>query len=218
MIIRKIRFAAAIALLLAILTLSGATLAQSGGGYDLTWWTTDGGSGTVSGGGYLLQGTAGQPDAGAPATAGGYTLASGFWTGGASICPDTYEPNETFGAAKPIPTGSAIQAYICDASDDDWFQFGVVAGQTITVDLTTLPADYDLDLYDPSQGAAGSSANGGTTAEHISHTATASGAYRVYVFGYNGTHDATSPYTLRVQLSGGPAPKKLYTPIILRRR
>ena len=211
----------AIAGLVSALLLLGVVIvqAQSGGGYDLSWWTTDGGSGTVSGGGYLLQGTAGQPDAGTPATAGGYTLTSGFWTGGrggASTCPDAYEPNESFGAAITIPTGSPIQSYVCNAIDVDYFQFGVIAGQTITVDLTNLPADYDLELFDPSQGSVGSSASGGTADEHITHTATASGAYRVKVLGYNGVFDAANPYTLRVQLSGGPAPKKIYAPIILK--
>jgi len=51
--------------------------------YDLTWWTVDGGGGAVSGSGYRLTGTAGQVDAAAPLTGGGYTLYSGFWAGGA---------------------------------------------------------------------------------------------------------------------------------------
>jgi len=52
-------------------------------GYDLSWWTVDGGGATLSsGGGYRLGGTIGQPDAGVLA-GGGYTLAGGFWRGGA---------------------------------------------------------------------------------------------------------------------------------------
>jgi hypothetical protein len=54
-------------------------LAQSGGSYDLSWWTVGSGGDTVSGGGYTLMGTAGQPDAGTPLTGGGYTLTGGFW-------------------------------------------------------------------------------------------------------------------------------------------
>lgn len=55
--------------------------AQSGGGYDLTWNTIDGGGYTWSeGGGYALGGTIGQPDAGV-LQGGGYTLAGGFWGG-----------------------------------------------------------------------------------------------------------------------------------------
>jgi len=56
-------------------------IAQTGSDYDLSWWTVDGGGHTQStGGGYLLGGTAGQPDAGV--LVGGYTLGGGFWRGG----------------------------------------------------------------------------------------------------------------------------------------
>jgi hypothetical protein len=60
-----------------------AARAQTGGGYDLTWSSIDGGGYTFStGGGYSLGGTVGQPDAGVM-TGGGYTLGGGFWGGGA---------------------------------------------------------------------------------------------------------------------------------------
>jgi hypothetical protein len=66
-----------------LLPLGLVALAQTGGGYDLTWSTVDGGGYTFStNGGYSLGGTAGQPDAGV-LTGGGYTLAGGFWRGGA---------------------------------------------------------------------------------------------------------------------------------------
>jgi hypothetical protein len=57
------------------------------GGYELSWWTVDGGGQTYSiGGGYELGGTIGQPDAGV-LTGGGYTLGGGFWRGGAVTLP-----------------------------------------------------------------------------------------------------------------------------------
>lgn len=70
-------------LLAACLLLLGSTvLAQSGGGYDLSWSTVDGGGGTFSTGeGYSLGGTVGQADAGLLAGE-GYTLAGGFWGAG----------------------------------------------------------------------------------------------------------------------------------------
>ena len=71
-----------IVLLLGLLLVAGAALAQSGDGYDLSWNTFDGGGGTSAGGDYIVSGTAGQPDAGA-LTGGEYTLIGGFW-GGAS--------------------------------------------------------------------------------------------------------------------------------------
>jgi len=69
----------------------GRALAQSGGGYDLTWNTVDGGGYTFStGGGYALGGTAGQPDAGA-LSGDAYALVGGFW-GGAGTPYRVYLP------------------------------------------------------------------------------------------------------------------------------
>lgn len=56
-------------------------IAQSGGGYDLTWHSIDGGGATFSTGGtYSLGGTIGQADANTTAMTGGsYNLQGGFW-------------------------------------------------------------------------------------------------------------------------------------------
>lgn len=81
----KRRSIAALAILLAVaLLLAGVAVAhaQTGGPYDLTWSTVDGGGATFStGGSYTLGGTVGQPDAGVLA-GGDYTLSGGFWLGG----------------------------------------------------------------------------------------------------------------------------------------
>ena len=61
---------------------SGALTALSTG-YDLSWYTIDGGGGSSSGGGYSLGGTLGHPDAGS-LSGGSYQLTGGFW-GGTSI-------------------------------------------------------------------------------------------------------------------------------------
>jgi len=77
-------------ILLACLVLLAAVpaLAQSGGIYDLSWSTVDGGGGTFSTGGvFSLGGTAGQPDAGLM-NGGVYTLGGGFWGGGAPAAPE----------------------------------------------------------------------------------------------------------------------------------
>ena len=88
-------------ILAALVLLAGSVLAQSGNGtsarlsagYDLSWWTVDGGGATFStGGGYALGGTVGQPDAGV-LTDGDYTLTGGFWGGAAvTVEYDTYLP------------------------------------------------------------------------------------------------------------------------------
>lgn len=74
----------AIALLttLALLLTTAIVMGQGGAGYDLSWWTVDGGGGESSGDDYALAGTVGQPDA-ATLTGGDYSLVGGFWAGAA---------------------------------------------------------------------------------------------------------------------------------------
>ena len=53
--------------------------AAPGNGYEITWWTVNGGGAMSSTGGtYSLGGTIGQPDAGT-SSGGSYTLTGGFW-------------------------------------------------------------------------------------------------------------------------------------------
>lgn len=68
------------ALFAVLLAVSVAVHGQSGGGYEITKSTIDGGGGTSSGGDFVLTGTIGQPDASAQTAGGGeYALAGGFW-------------------------------------------------------------------------------------------------------------------------------------------
>lgn len=87
-----------ILLTLAILILLGLTTshtiapasAQSGGSYDLTWNTFDSGGATFStGGAFQLGGTIGQADAGTM-SGGGYALNGGFWVN--SLANQDYLP------------------------------------------------------------------------------------------------------------------------------
>lgn len=71
-------------IILTFLLAGSAAYAQTGSGYDLSWHTTDGGGDTLTGSGYSLSGTAGQPDAGATMTGSGYTLTGGFWPAASS--------------------------------------------------------------------------------------------------------------------------------------
>jgi hypothetical protein len=83
------RRAASLCILAILLLGGGMALAQSGDGYDLSWSTIDGGGATYStGGGYMLGGTIGQPEAGL-LTGGGYSLGGGLWGGGA-LSGDSY--------------------------------------------------------------------------------------------------------------------------------
>jgi hypothetical protein len=77
---------------LALLLIVSTALAQTGGDYDLSWSTIDGGGGESHGGGYHLMGTAGQPDAGTALSGGAYTLVGGFWPGAAEASAPIYLP------------------------------------------------------------------------------------------------------------------------------
>jgi hypothetical protein len=77
--------------LVVLALLVAVALAQTGGGYDLSWWTVDGGGGTLAGGSYTLSGTAGQRDA-AVWQGGGYTLSGGFWGRAGPAAYDVYLP------------------------------------------------------------------------------------------------------------------------------
>lgn len=81
----------AVVVVLALLLAGGVALAQSGGPYDLSWNTSDGGGGTMTGGSYSLSGTVGQADAGVM-TGGSYSLTGGFWGGSGSTESVIYTP------------------------------------------------------------------------------------------------------------------------------
>ena len=72
-----------------LLALLFPALAQSGGPYELSWSTIDGGGGLSIGGPYALTGTIGQPDA-AYSAGGNYEVLGGFWPGG-PLCVVQFE-------------------------------------------------------------------------------------------------------------------------------
>ena len=71
----KYTTAKGLTLLVVLLFSAGAAM-----GFEIAWYTVDGGGGTSSGGSFEMSGTAGQPDAGAM---GGesYVLTGGYWEG-----------------------------------------------------------------------------------------------------------------------------------------
>ncbi len=73
-------------MLITTLLLGAGANAQTGGPYDLSWWTMDGGGITfATGGSFNLGGTIGQPDARNALTGGAFSLAGGFWFAPACI-------------------------------------------------------------------------------------------------------------------------------------
>jgi hypothetical protein len=123
-----------------------------------------------------------------------------FTTSAATACSDIYESNNSLSTAKVISINTTITARIGSSTDRDYFSFTTTtAAPKIRIDLTNLPADYDVRLYNSSGTQIGISQNSGTTAEVIRfNTATTGGTYRVYVYGYSGAFNASLCYNLRV--------------------
>jgi hypothetical protein len=90
---KRLRLISVIAILMAtgMLAVATAAGAQTGGGYDLTWSTVDGGGGSSTGGAYTVEGTLGQADAGSQG-GGDYTLAGGFWGAVQAVLRDLFLP------------------------------------------------------------------------------------------------------------------------------
>ncbi len=122
-------------------------------------------------------------------------------TGGGGTCTDIYEANNTRTTAKAITVGTVITANIGTATDKDYFKFSnTTAAKNIKVDLTNLPADYDLKLYRGST-LIGTSQLGGTTSEQLKYNNGTVTTYYAYVYGYGGAFSATSCYNLQASLS-----------------
>lgn len=132
-----------------------------------------------------------------------YSSVGSFTTTAASTgCSDTYEPNESRTAAKPIALATNVQALISSATDKDYFSFSNLStAKNVKVTLTNLAADYDLNLIKGTT-TVGTSANAGTTSESIIYnTTTTATTYYAYVLGYGGVFNTSSCYTLRVETS-----------------
>jgi Pregnancy-associated plasma protein-A/Secretion system C-terminal sorting domain/Fibronectin type III domain len=130
------------------------------------------------------------------------TTASFTTTAATTTCVDVLESNNTLATAKAITANTAFTAQIATATDVDYYSFAnTTATKNIQINLTTLPADYDVKLYNPSGTLVGSSANAGTTAETIKYNNGVVGTYKVYVYGYSSAYSATKCYTLKAQTS-----------------
>lgn len=132
-----------------------------------------------------------------------YSTAINFSTSSATTCTDAWENNNTSGTARTIAVNTNIQAIIGSSSDNDWFKFTNTSSQSrIRIDLTNLPADYDVRLYRGTNTQVGIGQNGGTTSEVIILNTTTVATYYVRVYGYNGAFNASQCYTLRASISG----------------
>lgn len=115
-----------------------------------------------------------------------------------TTCSNSNEPNETRPTAKTISINTDIKGQIASATDKDYLKFTTTTTGNVTLSLTTLPADYDLKVYNSSGTQIGSSLNSGTTSESISLTNLAAGTYVAYIYGYSGAFSSSNCYTFKV--------------------
>jgi len=136
-----------------------------------------------------------------PAGTGSYVQAQFTTAGTPVVCPGSYDvsTNGTIAGAAAVPLNADINGLINVRGDNDYYKFIITTGGTITLSLTTLPADYQLYLLNSSGTTLQSSAANGTADETINTTLTAGTYYaRVYPRN-NGAFNAGNCYTLRVQ-------------------
>ena len=135
-------------------------------------------------------------------SSGNYVQSQFTTTGSAITCPGSLDVSTNGNAtgAAQIDLNTDVYGTIGVRGDNDYYKFVITTGGTITISLTTLPADYQLNLLS-SNGSTllQSSANGGTASETINTSLTA-GTYYVRVYPKNnGAFNAGNCYTLRVQ-------------------
>ena len=117
-------------------------------------------------------------------------------------CPGIYDisTNGTTSGAALIPFNTDIKGTVDASGDNDYYKFVISTGGTITMTLTTLPANYHLRLLNSSGSTLQTSNNSGTSNETITRTMTP-GTYYARVYPSNNSNwNATSCYTLKVQL------------------
>lgn len=108
--------------------------------------------------------------------------------------------NGTSAGAAVIPFNTNVTGLISPASDIDYYTFAITRAGTITITLTTLPANYNVRLRNAAGNQVAIAQRTGTNNETINYTA-AIGTYYLEVFGANAAaNNATRCYTLRVAL------------------
>ena len=142
----------------------------------------------------------------------GYGILQAFQAASAvppAKCNSTYDgtTHNTFAAAVSIPFDTDIHGTISSGTDSDYYKFTITTKGTATVSLTTLPANYDLYVYNNAQVQIAVSKKAGNTSEAISKNFP-KGNFYVKVVGRNKTiFDSVNCYTLNVTL--GTATKNI---------
>jgi hypothetical protein len=130
-----------------------------------------------------------------------------------TTCPGPYDlsTNGTTSGAATIALNTDVKGKVSPKNDIDHYKFTINSGGTITVGLTTLPANFDLAVLNSSGTQIGISKNKGSKNESISLTVSA-GTYYAKVYPVGTANNATSCYTLKVQTGTAAKTMAIATP------
>lgn len=126
------------------------------------------------------------------------------------LCPDNYEPNESFLSPHIITDsltveGLTLNGAISTGIDQDWFAIHLNAADTnatdttVTITLSGLTQNYDLTVFDSSNVIIASSANTGTADEMITLSLD-SGTIIIQIVHDSLSFDPYNCYTLHIAL------------------
>ena len=133
---------------------------------------------------------------------------------------DAYGPNNSWTAAYgPLIGGQIYRDALCGNDYSDWFFVDLTQVGSLTIDLTSIPAgaNYDLWLYGnpPGDYSLRRSTNPGNTDEYIEYLAPAAGCYFIRITRAAGAYGSTGHYSLRMSMSTPtptPGPCQRYEP------
>lgn len=118
-----------------------------------------------------------------------------------SSCTDQFEPNNTVASATNVfaqPLNSSISNYTLQGNigfvdDVDWYKVDIGNCGTLTINLSNLPYNYDIELYN-SDGTSflRGSYNTSTTNEQITYSFTGSSTVKVKVYSVTPTNYTTA--------------------------
>jgi hypothetical protein len=116
----------------------------------------------------------------------------------ATNLPVCVGPADARGSACPLRADTPIAGFLPVSGATDAYVFNISDSADYTIDLSDLPADYDLYLSDSNGTLLSQSVQEGVAPEHIEQSLQA-GTYYVYVHVDEGRDaDPTDPYTLRL--------------------
>jgi len=99
-----------------------------------------------------------------------------------------------------------LRYFINPSSDEDWFRFQITEAGNLQVHLTSLPANYDLYIYNAAGQLLGSSSKEKKAAEMVKINNAIPGYYYVRIVGADGAWNLNNPYQLRFSVVSAGVP------------